>query len=148
MQQAQRTDPTARQSQTHPLEGVIQGKQSHNPLFGFLHRTNALHPYYLHLRWLCQAGLAWSDEDDSSGTENEAPACITHQRKPMVSPTMNVSLSPARAAGSPQVAIPDQLDSPTLRSPLSPARQQARQAKARLLAERLRARRAARQDPA
>ncbi|KAJ1973806.1 hypothetical protein H4R34_004949 [Dimargaris verticillata] len=145
MQQAQRTDPSARQSQTHPLEGVIQGKQSHNPLFEFLHRTNALHPYYLHLRWLCQAGLAWSDEDDSSDTENEAPACSISQRTPMTPLSTTDAQSLARTTGVSQVAISDQLDSPTLGLPLSPARQQERQAKARLLAERLRARRAARQ---
>ncbi|KAJ1965614.1 hypothetical protein IWQ62_002625 [Dispira parvispora] len=45
-----------------PLEAVIQAKQSHNPLFRFLHRGDSLHSFYQYLLAQCQAGLTWDEK--------------------------------------------------------------------------------------
>ncbi|KAJ1659328.1 hypothetical protein IWQ61_001571 [Dispira simplex] len=55
-----------------PLEAVIQAKQSHNPLFGFLHRSDSLSSFYQYMLAQCRAGLAWDDKPRKS------PVVIPH----------------------------------------------------------------------
>ncbi|KAJ2742207.1 hypothetical protein GGI20_004650 [Coemansia sp. BCRC 34301] len=57
------------------MEIVIQGRQASNRDFEFLHRASALHAFYVHIRWLMQAGLyGYNDSSESELDAEPAPA--------------------------------------------------------------------------
>ncbi|KAG0173126.1 hypothetical protein DFQ30_008798 [Apophysomyces sp. BC1015] len=72
--QADIIDQTAKavRAAVHPnlLEIRTQARQANNPMYSFLNKSDALYPFYKHILWLSQSGLADYGSDTSSD-ENE-----------------------------------------------------------------------------
>jgi len=69
------------------LEIVLRTKQGNNPLFEFLTPTNALHPYYRHLKFLISSGLytySLSEGDQSAGKKKKRVIKKVKVIKPIV----------------------------------------------------------------
>ncbi|KAF7726726.1 hypothetical protein EC973_008500 [Apophysomyces ossiformis] len=83
-EQAKIIDETAKAvvAAVHPnlLEIRIQARQGNNPMYRFLNKSDELYPFYKHILWLSQSGLAayGSDSSDNEDDEKETARPPSH----------------------------------------------------------------------
>ncbi|OMJ08474.1 hypothetical protein AYI70_g11531 [Smittium culicis] len=75
------------------MEIKLMVKQSSNPVFGFLSKSNKLHIFYNHLKYLIQTGLyGYESDSESEGDVDQAQPAIAPLPSP---PQLSTSQSSA-----------------------------------------------------
>ncbi|OMJ23819.1 Protein suppressor of white apricot [Smittium culicis] len=90
-------------SEQSQMEIKLMVKQSSNPVFGFLSKSNELHRFYIHLKYLIQMGLygyeSQSDSDDDVDPSQPTTAPLPSPPQPSTSQS-SVSKLAAEISGS------------------------------------------------